>query len=198
MHTNPAFRAPSRQTNLTAAGKIGFGTLILGGSEPLASHIPFLISGEKIEAHLTRANPILRAIRETPQKALLSVMGPDAYISPDWYGEPDQVPTWNYVAIHIRGTLSQADPASLPEHLARVSAHHEAGLAPKPPWTMDKMTEDTQTRMMRMILPVTLSIESVDGTWKLNQNKSDAARQSAAAALEDHPIADLMRTPPKT
>jgi len=58
-----------------------------------------------VHAHLVRSNPIAQCLRAGERKAVLAVSGPDAYVSPDWYARmPDQVPTWNYVAVHLRGT----------------------------------------------------------------------------------------------
>ena len=115
MHPNSAFRQTSAAANLAFARARGFGMLTLNGPEgPLAAHVPFLIDAEgtALDLHLARSNPIARA--PLPASALMAVSGPDAYISPDWYGVADQVPTWNYVAVHLRGTLAAAaarDPA---------------------------------------------------------------------------------------
>ena len=184
MHTNPAFRAATAADNLAFARQRGFGILMLNGDDgPLASHIPFVLAddGSFADLHLTRSNPIARSA--LPGPALLAVSGPDAYISPDWYGLEDQVPTWNYVAVHLRGTLSPLDPDVLRVHVDALSAVHETRLLPKKPWHSDKMAEGVMPRMMRMILPFRLTIASVEGTWKLNQNKPVAARGRAAAAL---------------
>ena len=89
----------------------GFGVLAVGNGEadvPLLSHVPFIVAedGAAVHAHLVRANPIARLLAAGERPAVLAVSGPDGYVSPDWYGaEPDQVPTWNYVAVHLRGTL---------------------------------------------------------------------------------------------
>ena len=200
MHTNPAFRNIETARNITFARQTGFGTLAInGGDGPLLSHVPFLLNeaGTEVEAHLTRSNPILRALQE-PLEAVISVLGPSGYISPDWYGEADQVPTYNYVAVHLRGTLRGADPAGMRAHLDRLSDHFEAKLSPKPIWTMDKMSEEAIARMMRMILPVRMSVTAIDGTWKLNQNKSDGARLGAAGEVSDPDLAELMKDPPET
>lgn len=198
MHTNPAFRKVETVRNIAFARKSGFGTLAVNGEAgPLLSHIPFLLNeaGTEVEAHLTRSNPILR-LAQTPVPAVISVLGPSGYISPDWYGEADQVPTYNYVAVHLRGTLRLADPEGMRAHLDRLSGHFEAKLSPKPIWTMEKMSEEAIARMMRMILPVHMAVTGIEGTWKLNQNKSDAARLGAAGEVADPVLADLMRKGP--
>lgn len=69
-------------------------------------------------------------------------------------------------------------------HVDSLSAIHENRLLPKTPWTSAKMTEGVMPRMMRMILPFRLTIASVDGTWKLNQNKPADARARVAAELD--------------
>ncbi|QPH53854.1 FMN-binding negative transcriptional regulator [Pontivivens ytuae] len=200
MHPNPTFRKAERAQNIDFARRRGFGTLSVNGPNgPLAAHVPFLLDadGTVAEAHLARSNPILRAAGP----ALLAVTGPDGYISPDWYGADDQVPTWNYVAVHLRGRLDVLEPDVLRPHLDALSARHETPLD-KRPWTMAKMTPDVATRMMRMIVPVRLHIDAVEGTWKLNQNKKAAHRLAAADAVETghgtelRHLAAWMRDPP--
>ena len=208
MHSNPAFRRVSRDHNLRFAAQRGFGVLAIDGAGPLVSHIPFILAedGAAVHAHLVRANPITHRLRAKEQAAVLAVSGPDSYISPDWYGTDavDQVPTWNYVAVHIRGTLRRRPDEALRTHLDALAARFESELRPKPPWTPAKVSPDQLNTLMRSIMPVELSVESVDGTWKLNQNKVDQVRLRAAHHVESSgygqettDLALLMRNPPK-
>ena len=208
MHSNPAFRRVSRDRNLRFAARRGFGVLAIDGAGPLVSHIPFILAedGAAAHAHLVRSNPIAHRLREKEQAAVLAVSGPDSYVSPDWYGTGavDQVPTWNYVAVHIRGTLRRRPDETLRAHLDALSARFENELRPKPPWTPAKVSPDQLGTLMRSIMPVELSVESVDGTWKLNQNKEDGVRLRAAGHVESDglgheatALALLMRNPPK-
>jgi transcriptional regulator len=206
MHPNPAFRQEPRDRNLAFARARGFGVVTVNGPEgPLAAHVPFLLSDDAsfAELHLARSNPIARA--DLPAPALIAVSGPDAYISPDWYGPhaevPDQVPTWNYVAVHLRGVLEPLPDDALRTHVDALSAEHEGRIAGKRPWTSAKMTTGAMPRMMRMILPFRFRVTSVDGTWKLNQNKTPEIRARAAKALSwgnasAKEIAALMRDLP--
>jgi len=203
MHPNPAFRQTPPERNIAFARARGFGVLSVNGLDgPLAAHVPFLLddSAGLADLHLARSNPIARA--GLPLPALLAVTGPDAYVSPDWYGPhaevPDQVPTWNYVAVHLRGVLEPLDEAELRPHVDALSTEHEGRIAGKVPWTSAKMTESAMPRMMRMILPFRLRIAAIDGTWKLNQNKPAKVRERAATALAQggeaaQAIAALMR-----
>lgn len=189
MHPNPAFRQTPAADSLAFARARGFGLLMLNGAAgPLVAHVPFLLDadGSAAELHLSRGNPICRAV--LPGPAVIAVSGPDAYISPDWYGPhdqvPDQVPTWNYVAVHLRGVLEPLPPEALRPHVDALSAEHEGRIAGKRPWTSAKMTEGAIERLMRMILPFRFRVEAVEGTWKLNQNKEAAMREGVVRALE--------------
>ncbi len=205
MHPNPVFRKTDRARNLAFVRDRSFGALSINADAgPLIAHVPFRLSedGSYLEAHLVRSNPIARALKE-PQKAVFAVSGGDGYISPDWYGVEDQVPTWNYVAVHLRGVLRLLPDAELAGILERLSDAMEARLAPKPIWKMDKVSPGALIKMMRQIVPIAMDIDDVDGTWKLAQNKPDAARLDASEALEQmgfglgyQKVADLMRNPP--
>jgi transcriptional regulator len=186
MHPNPVFRGGSVEENLAFARARGFGVLSVNGVDgPLAAHVPFLISDDSgfAELHLARSNAIARVCGDGVP-AMIAVSGPDAYISPDWYGVDDQVPTWNYVAVHLRGRLVPLADAALRAHVDGLSAEHEGRLLPKAPWTSAKMSEGAMPRMMRMILPFRFEIAGVEGTWKLGQNKTAAVRAAAVAGLE--------------
>ncbi len=111
------------------------------------------------------------------------MLGPDAYISPDWYGTDDQVPTWNYLAVEAEGPLRPLDETELVALLDDLSAAHEARLAPKPPWTRAKMTPGRFEGMLKAIVGYELAIEDLRGTRKLGQNKDEATRRAAAAGL---------------
>lgn len=188
MHPNPIFHDASHEQNLGFAQERGFGTLAVNGEDgPMLAHIPFVLSEgcDSLEVHLVRSNPIARAL-STPCKAVVSVAGPDSYISPDWYEVDEQVPTWNYVSVHIRGTLERLEADALRSHLDRLSAKNEAKLLPKTAWKADKMSPDILAKMMRMIVPCRMRIETVDGTWKLGQNKTPKARHAASKMTKAH------------
>ena len=182
MHPNPIFRSDDHAKSLAFAVDRGFGTLSVNGEYgPLAAHIPFVLSADKsrIGFHMLRSNPVARA----PGPALLAVLGPDGYISPDWYGAPELVPTWNYVAAHIRGTVRTLPPEALEPHLRALSDEFEQRLLPKPVWDLDKVSPEARDKMMRMLVPAELEITDIDATWKLGQNKPEAAIKGAAEGL---------------
>lgn len=186
MHPNPIFRKTPEARNIAFAREVAFGMLSVGTKNaPLVSHIPFLLSedGAQVEFHLVRSNPIARRL-STPLQARLAVVGPHSYISPDWYEIEDQVPTWNYVAVHLVGEVELRPQDEMRDMLDRQSAHFEDQLVPKRPWITDKMTPEVLDRMMRQIVPCRMRVTQIEGTWKLNQNKDYDVRLRAADAVE--------------
>ena len=207
MHPNRAFRPEQHHEDLALAREWGFGMLAVSvvDEAPMLSHIPFLVeeAGGFAELHLVRSNPIARVLKEAAP-AKIALQGPHGYVSPDWYGIEDQVPTWNYVAIHLTGVLKPRPEGELEGMLERLSAHFEAQLTPKPPWLLDKVDDEAKERLMRMIVPFRFVIEAVDSTWKLAQNKPDVARHGAADHMaaqgmgqEVRLLAAMMRNPPE-
>ena len=166
----------------------GFGIMIaVDGTMPTAVHLPFLVEESadghlRLEAHVARANPFHEIIARAPD-VLVTVSGPDAYISPDWYVAKDQVPTWNYIAVHLRGTARILPPEAAAGHSDRLSAAFEARLLPKPPWRSEKMSQDKRRAMLTAIVAFEIDISGLDATWKLGQHKSRADRIEVARML---------------
>ncbi len=190
MHPNPVFRKETAAQNISFAQELGFGMLAVtlpdtDPTAPLISHIPFLLSddGTLAEFHLVRSNPIARALK-SPLMARLAIQGAHSYVSPDWYDVADQVPTWNYIAVHLVGEVELRPQAEMRDLLDRQSAYYEKRLIPKPPWKTEKMTPDVLEKMMRQIVPCRMRVDQIDGTWKLGQNKPDDVRMRAADHMD--------------
>lgn len=201
MHPNSAFRHVDAARSLALVRARSFGIMTVATPEaPLASHIPFLLSEDaaQVEFHLVRNSPMARALGEGANVRLI-VEGPEGYVSPDWYGAADQVPTWNYVAVHLVGRARLAPEVDFHGLLDRLSAHFEDRLRPKTPWTSAKMSEGVMDRMMRGIVPCLMDVTDLQATWKLGQNKPEAVRNAAADGLDgvgNAALAGLMRDPP--
>ncbi len=187
MYVPPAFRV-DRAACLAFAAARGFGLACAhDGEKPVASHVPFHIEygsdGTPLLCfHLARHNPLIgRADGVTPW--LFAVSDADAYISPDWYVSPDQVPTWLYQSVHVTGPVRKMTGQQLPDHLNQASARFENDLTPKRPWTMDKMSAGRSEAMMKAIVGLVMTVEQVEGSFKLNQHKSDADHVAVTRAL---------------
>jgi len=166
-----------------------FGTLIVGLDGRLeATHLPFLLDRSKgangaLRAHMARANPAWRAF-ETGAEALAIFLGPEGYISPDWYDSAQQVPTWNYVAVHAYGVPRVLDDDGAARLVDALSERHEAALLPKPPWTSAKLDPEFFAKLRRAIVAFEIGVTRVEMKAKLSQNKTAADIAGAAVALE--------------
>ncbi len=170
-----------------------FGTLITAPQgRPYASHVPFLADIEHgiLSCHLARANPQWLQFEAAPE-VLVIFTGPHGYISPTWYTDPG-VPTWNYSAVHVYGTARVVDDL---EHTARhveaLAAKFERGNAS--PWV-----PDYDPRRLGGIVGIEVRIRSIEGKFKLSQNRSAADRNGVIAKLRasghahDAELAELM------
>jgi transcriptional regulator len=185
MHPNPGFRWEDRDAMRALVGEIGFGALFAATPDgPRVAHVPVVwLDDTTIGFHVARGNGITRHLAGAT--ALFNCQGPDAYISPDWYGTgPDEVPTWNYVAVELEGRVSAMDEAGLRALLAAIGDEHEARLAPKLPWTLDKVDPAKVAALLRGIIGFRLEVQAWRGTRKLGQTKPEPVRLAAADALE--------------
>jgi transcriptional regulator len=135
-----------------------------------------------IRFHLASNNPIVDGADGAQFR--ISFLGPDAYISPDWYETAGIVPTWNYIAVEGQGVARKLNSDALRQLLADVSASQEAKLFPKKPWTIDKVPEQKMSMLMNAIVGFEIRLESLAGKFKLSQNLKPADFDGAVRGLE--------------
>lgn len=187
MYTPPPFKS-DRAASLRFADARGFGTVCAwNGVRPIASSLPFYLAAAddgtpQVWFHVARGNPLLRLADGTTHW-MLAVNGADAYVSADFYTSSDQVPTWLYQAVHLTGPARPLSEAELGVQIDALSARFEAWLAPKQPWTADKMSAGRLEAMKKAIVGVMMTVEDVEGSFKLNQHKSEADFVAVAGAL---------------
>jgi transcriptional regulator len=184
MHPNSAFRSDDRALLEALITETGFGMVFLTTPDgPRVAHVPLLLTeAGTLRFHLALGNALTRHLDGA--QALAVVNGPDGYISARWYSDPDQVPTWNYIALEMEGPVRRMDRAELLALLEDVSAHHEARIEDGTPWTMDKMARIKRDRMMDMIVGFELTVQAWRPTFKLSQNKSPDERARVIGGLK--------------
>ena len=191
MYTPPMFKT-DRATSLAFAEARGFGTICAwDGAKPIASLLPFYLDyaddgTPRVAFHVARGNALI-ALADGTSSWLLAVNGADAYVSPDWYVSPDQVPTWLYQAVHLTGAVRKLSDEELSVQIDTLSAKFEDRLAPKRPWKSSKMTAGRLDAMKKAIVGLTMNVEGIEGSFKLNQHKSDADYAAIASALTQRP-----------
>lgn len=199
MHPNPAFRWEDREAMRGFVAQLGFGALFAATPDgPRVAHVPVVWLDEAtLGFHVARGNGIARHLDGAT--GLFTAHGPDAYVSPDWYGTgPNEVPTWNYVAVELEGRLVRMDRDALIAQVDALSHEQERRLAPKPKWTSAKVDPKLLDRMLDAITGFRLEVSAWRGTRKLGQNKPEPVRLVAADALEAQgrrAIAHWMRNP---
>ena len=134
-----------------------------------------------VRFHLARANPLAKI--EEGSELKLSIMGPHAYISPDWYATPGQVPTWNYVAVEGLGRVHRLSDEGLKQLLVELAAQEESALAPKPAWTTARVPAKQLDALLNAIVGFQLPFEMLEGKVKLSQNRTFADREGAIEGL---------------
>jgi transcriptional regulator len=164
-----------------------FGTLIsqVEGA-PFASHLPVLYQRNDtnvvLTGHWARPNPQWREIEG--QRVMFIFHGPHAYISPRWYADTSkQVPTWNYVAAHVYGTIRTVPEGDELEHIVTSLAQKFESGAPTP-WTLAGSDPANRSRL-KGIVGFELRSDSVQVKLKLNQNHPAANIAGAISGLRN-------------
>ena len=199
----PPFFKQDRAASLKFADERGFGTVCaFDARRPVASSLPFYLSyaddgTPQAAFHVARHNPLIK-LADGQTSWLLAVNGPDAYVSPDWYVSPDQVPTWLYQSVHLSGPVRLLSDDELALQIDTLSAKFENRLLPKKPWTSGKMTAGRLETMKKAIVGLVMTVEEVEGSFKLNQHKSEADYAAVANAIGEgdadaKQISQLMR-----
>ena len=184
MHPNRKFHITDRAEMAALVRQAGFGMLVAQTEGGLrAVHVPVLLDGDRLRFHVSRGNAVHQALVASCD-ALFVANGPDAYVSPDWYGVEDRVPTWSYVAVELSGRVRTLDTDALVRLLDDLSAEHEARLAPKPAWTRSKMSAGRFEGLLKAITGFEMEIGEWRGTAKLDQDKPAEVRERLGEALD--------------
>lgn len=150
--------------------------------EPFATHLPFIIeeAGDEIRlhAHFARANPQWQ--QWTGQTVLVMFSEPHAYVSPSLYEKEQNVPTWNYVAVHAYGVPETIDDTGRAFDLLekQIAAYEPAYLDQ---W--NRLSPDYKNAMIKGIVAFEIRVQRLEAKSKLSQNKSAQERQNVRENL---------------
>lgn len=148
-----------------------------------ATHIPFLVNDElsELKGHMASANCQWKGL--DGKEVLTVFQGPNHYISPEWYGEEMQVPTWNYAIAHVRGIFHLVEGESEKiDSLDEMVTHYETTEGEG--WSADWSRKEYLS-MLSGIVVFRISVKSVEGKWKLSQNHPEKAVQRTADKLSE-------------
>lgn len=162
-----------------------FGLLISATDDtPVVTHIPFLYDADDgpygcLSGHLARTNPHARGL--DGKLAMAVFQGPHAHISPSWYGEWPAVPTWNYVAVHMYGTVRTVEnPTELMLLLERAVRMYE----PSSP-LLDKLAADEYVKLAQAVVGFSIKVDRLEAKEKMSQNKPADVRRRVVGGLRE-------------
>lgn len=161
----------------------GFGILVSTvAGKPWASHIPLLLSadGKKLSGHIARGNKQWKEWNsETDILAIFS--GPHTYISSSWY-DHENVPTWNYLAVHVYGQVKILSDQELLQSLKELTDKYEK--QSEQPVSVEKMNPDFVKKEMLGIVGFEIEITKMEATYKLSQNRDAKNHEAIVTELE--------------
>ncbi|MCP3027624.1 FMN-binding negative transcriptional regulator [Halobacillus sp. A5] len=176
----------------------GFATLYSQhNGEPCATHLPLTYeeSEHALYGHFSRANEQWKDAEN--QQTLAVFQGPHCYISPSWYETNKAVPTWNYVSVHVYGTLEMIeDSQTTYDTLHDLVTKYES---PDSTYDLNHLEHGFIEGMSKGIVPFRLNITKIEAKAKLSQNHSVERQERVIKQLEnssqqdDRIIASLMK-----
>jgi transcriptional regulator len=161
-----------------------FAILISTTSEgPFGTHVPVVIreDGEKmlIRGHVAKANPHWRYLEEQAD-CLMIFHGPHAYVSASNYATRENVPTWNYGAVHAYGRARTFhEPDRLLGVLHELIPTFEAAYAEQ--W--NGLDEAYHSRMLTHIVGFEIEVAKLEAKFKLSQNRTRDEQQRVIDSL---------------
>lgn len=196
MYVPKKHQAPSHAACWDYIRSNGFGTLI-GTYEdrPIAAHIPLLLdendSGKKIiHGHVSRANNLKHCF-DGEQTILATFINTHAYVSSSWYDHVN-VPTWNYVSVHVYGKAKVLDGPTLESSVRKLVEKYESGR--KERFSVDDLSLEMKKREFRGIIGFELIIEEMQAAYKLSQNRNKEDFQNIIFHLENENLPGASET----
>jgi transcriptional regulator len=185
VHDEDAIRA------MVAAPQTAWLVTVADDGFPTATLLPIMWQDDVVIAHMAKANSQWRSITDG-SPALLIVGGPDAYISPSWYAAKAEhgkvVPTWNYSAVHLTGTVRvHEDSAWLRHAVTELTDTHES--SHDDPWQVTDAPETYIEAQLNGIVGVEFTVTRVEGKAKFSQNRSEADQRGVISGLRAERLA---------
>lgn len=183
MYTPKLYREEDREKIIEFLKQNNFPVVVShDGEELVATHLPVeIIAGEgdalTILGHMSRANPQWKSFGE--QEVLLIFQGAHTYISPRWYNHVN-VPTWNYMMVHIYGRVQAVEGEELHLLLSQLVGSHEAGTS----YRLENLPEDFVQKEMKGVFGFALNVTRIDAGYKLSQNRNDEDHENIIRELE--------------
>lgn len=207
MYSPKHFQEHDEDNLIELIAQYPFASLITyAGSDIKVDHLPFYLekkdNKKTLFSHIAKANPLWKSLKNGSE-ALIIFSGPNCYISPNYYPTKQEngrvVPTWNYVAVHVKGSIrfihEDKSKLSLVSNLTNL---HEA--EQKAPWSVNDAPSSYIDKMLSAIVGIEIEVTSMLGKRKVSQNQSESNQQGVIKGLlsetdpHSHKMAELVKT----
>ncbi len=183
MYIPKLYREEDREKILEFLQQNNFPALVSHNGESLvATHLPVEIEADEndkltIYGHMSRANPQWKTFGE--QEVLLIFQGAHTYISPTWYDHVN-VPTWNYMMVHVYGKARVVEGDELHSVLSRLVERHEAASS----YRLESLPADFVAKEIKGVMGFAVDVTRIDAGYKLSQNRDDENHANVIRELE--------------
>jgi transcriptional regulator len=182
MHIPKYYREEDHEKILAFLKQNNFPAIVsFDGEKPIATHAPVEIAEDEkgkvtIYAHISRANAQWKTFGK--QEILLIFQGAHTYISPRWYNHVN-VPTWNYMMIHVYGNVRLLQGDELYALLSRLVHNHEINTQ----YSLESLPQDFVQKEMKGIVGFAVDVTRIDAGYKLSQNRNDEDHENIVREL---------------
>jgi len=157
--------------------------------KPWATHLPLFLEKKSVgkfilHGHLAKANPQAKQLANL-EEVLVVFQGPHAYISSSWYTH-ENVPTWNYLAVHVYGKARLIGGEELLHHLKSLVDQYETGRPNRV--QVETMTPSYLDGQIRALVGFEIEIKEIHASAKLSQNRDDENYDRILQQLEQSTI----------
>jgi transcriptional regulator len=187
MYTPAHYKAENSELILETIKRFSFSTVITQGPDgPCISHLPLLLeikdNVRSLIGHCARANPQWKHFAEGQEVTAL-FHGPHSYISPAWYKpEPDNVPTWNYVSVHIKGKAQLIENTTDAYEILQTAVRYfesEYGTG----WELPAQLNSELKNLLTAIVAFRIEIKDIQAKFKLSQRQTATDRANVIEQL---------------
>lgn len=186
MYTPHHFKNTDMETVKEFIHNNGFGILInTVEGKPFATHIPLELSPDstRLLGHVSRTNSQWKHF-EANDNVLAIFMGPHTYISSSWYNH-ENVPTWNYITVHIYGKIRIIEGQELYDSLKHLVDRYEQ--YSEKPVALENMSPEYVKNSLRGLVGFEIAITEIQSSYKLSQNRDDESYGNIIRELEKRP-----------
>ncbi|HYF30804.1 MAG TPA: FMN-binding negative transcriptional regulator [Chitinophagaceae bacterium] len=188
MYSLPYFKEEDQEVVLQFMREHPFVTLAGcdADNKPVITQVPVLIEQRDgklfLQAHIMRQTDHHKAFEQNPN-VLALFTSPHTYVSASWYDDPQQGSTWNYISVHVRGTIRFMDDNGLVALMRKFTLHFENNNS-QSPTIFDNLPQEYTSRMLKAIIGFEVEVESVENVFKLSQNRDEKSYHTIIGKLQ--------------